>query len=144
MSTDNGQNGGASPAVRDTWLYNPHLVNPTNSTLRLFQKSSNIIPSMLFGTDYLDTPPSIAQGGNGDAGGYAAPSTSFGPNYYAHYPSQGFDVLFSDGSVQFVQSVSAFQCIAGNPQYGGPLNTAETPASAEQYGQLYSWLENGN
>jgi prepilin-type N-terminal cleavage/methylation domain-containing protein len=28
MSTDNGQNGGASPAVRDTWLYNPHLVNP--------------------------------------------------------------------------------------------------------------------
>jgi hypothetical protein len=110
--------------------------------LRLFQKSSNIIPSMLFGTDYLDTPPSIAQGGNGDAGGYAAPSTSFGPNYYAHYPSQGFDVLFADGSVQFVQSVPAFNYIANAAT--DQFTTAESVASAEDYAQLYSWLENGN
>jgi hypothetical protein len=141
MSTDNGENGGASPAVRDTMLYNPHLVDPTNTEAnnggfaRLFQKTSGVIPAKLFGTDYLDTPTS-------DAGGYTAPSTSFGPNYYAHFPSQGFDVLFTDGSVQFVQSVSAFNYVAQAAKDG--FVTAETTASAEDYAQLYTWLENGN
>jgi prepilin-type N-terminal cleavage/methylation domain-containing protein len=135
MSTDNGENGAASPAVRDTMLFNPHLVNPTNSTLRLFQKTSSIVPAMLFGTDYLDTPVT-------DAPGYVAPSTMFGPNYYAHYPSQGFDVLFTDGSVQFVQSVSAFNYIAQAATDG--FVTAESVTSAEDYAQLYTWLENGN
>ena len=129
MSTD------AYGEVRDTMLYNPHLVNPTNSTLRLFQKTGSIVPGMLFGTDYLDTPIS-------DQGGYTAPSTTFGPNYYAHYPAQGFDVLFTDGSVQFVQSVSAFNYIAQAAPDG--FVTTETTLSAEQYGQIYSWLENGN
>ena len=132
MSTDvNGE-------VRSTMLYNPHLVNPTNysvSSLRLFQKTSSIIPSKLFGTDYLDTPTS-------DQGGYTAPSTSFGPNYYAHYPSQGFDCLFTDGSVQFVQSVPAFNYIAQAATDG--FVTAETAASAIQYAQIYYWLENSN
>ncbi len=141
MSTDNGQNGAASPAVRDTMLFNPYYVNPTNystSSLRRFQKTSNIIPAKLFGTDYLDTPPSIAQGGNGDAPGYAAPSTTFGANYYAHYPASGFDVLFTDGSVQFVQSVSAFNYIAQAATDG--FITSESTLSAEQYAQIYTWL----
>lgn len=129
MSTD------ANGEVRSTMLYNPQLVNPTNSTLRLFQKTGSIVPSRLFGTDYLDTPTS-------DQGGYTAPSTSFGPNYYAHYPSQGFDCLFTDGSVQFVQSVSAFNYIAQAATDG--FVTAETVASAEDYAQIYSWLENGD
>jgi prepilin-type N-terminal cleavage/methylation domain-containing protein len=139
ITIDGGEGGGAAaPAVRDTWLYNPHLVNPTNyssSSLRLFQKTGSIIPGMLFGTDYLDTPPS-------DAPGYAAPSTTFGPNYYSHYPAQGFDVLFTDGSVQFVQSVSAFNYIAQAATDG--FVTTESTLSAEQYEQIYSWLENGN
>jgi prepilin-type N-terminal cleavage/methylation domain-containing protein len=136
MSTDAGLNG-AAPAVRDTMLYNPHLVDPTNTEpnnggfARLFQKTSSIVPTRLFGTDYLDTPTS-------DAPGYTAPSTTFGPDYYAHYPSQGFDVLFTDGSVQFVQSVPAFNFVAQG------IVTTETAASAEQYAQIYYWLENGN
>jgi prepilin-type N-terminal cleavage/methylation domain-containing protein len=125
MSTD------GDGEVRDTMLYNPHLVNPTNSTLRLFQKTTSIVPARLFGTDYLDTPTS-------DQGGYTAPSTTFGPDYYAHYPSQGFDCLFTDGSVQFVQSVPAFNMIAQG------IVTAETTDSAIQYAQIYYWLENGN
>ena len=129
MSTDAGL-GTANPAVRGTMLYNPHLVNPTNSILRQFQKTGDIVPSRLFGTDYLDAPVS-------DSPGYAAPSTLFGPSYYAHYPSQGFDVLFTDGSVQFVQSVSAFNTIAQG------IVTTETAASAIQYAQIYTWLENG-
>jgi prepilin-type N-terminal cleavage/methylation domain-containing protein len=138
ITIDGGEGGTAAPAVRDTWLYNPYYVNPTNyssSSLRLFQKTSNIIPARLFGTDYIDTPLS-------DAPGFAAPSTSFGPNYYAHYPAQGFDVLFTDGSVQFVQSVSAFNYIAQAATDG--FVTAETQASALDYAQIYSWLENGN
>jgi hypothetical protein len=103
----------------------------------LFQKTSNIIPAKLFGTDYIDTPLS-------DAPGYAAPSTTFGPNYYSHYPAQGFDVLFTDGSVQFVQSVSAFNYIAQAATDTPPFTTAESTLSAEQYAQIYSWLENGN
>jgi prepilin-type N-terminal cleavage/methylation domain-containing protein len=130
MSTDAGL-GTANPAVRGTMLFNPHLVNPTNSILRLFQKTSDVIPAMLFGTDYLDAPLS-------DSPGYAAPTTYFGPNYYAHYPSQGYDVLFTDGSVRFVQSVQAFNAIAQG------IVTAETTASAIQYAQLYYWLENGD
>jgi prepilin-type N-terminal cleavage/methylation domain-containing protein len=123
----------ANGEIRGTMLYNPHTVDPTNgNNLRLFQKTSSIVPSKLFGTDYLDTPIS-------DQPGYAAPSTTFGPNYYAHFPSQGFDCLFTDGSVQFVQSVSAFNYIAQ-----GLLVTAESTASAGDYAQLYSWLENGN
>jgi hypothetical protein len=138
MSTDNGFNGAAGPSVRGTMLYNPHVFDPTNTEpnnggfARLFQKTSSIIPGKLFGTDYLDAPTN-------DAPGYSAPSETFGPNYYAHYPSKGFDVLFTDGSVKFVQSVLAFNFVAS-----GQLTTAETPASAEQYAQLYTWLENGN
>jgi prepilin-type N-terminal cleavage/methylation domain-containing protein len=138
ITIDAGESGAAAPAVRDTWLYNPHLVNPTNyttSSLRLFQRTSDIIPSELFGTDYLDTPAT-------DAPGYAAPSTTFGPNYYAHYPAVGFDVLFTDGSVQFVQSVSAFNYIAQAATDG--FVTAESTQSAEDYAQLYTWLENGD
>jgi hypothetical protein len=116
-------------------LYNPHLVSQTSGALRLFQKTSDVIPSKLFGTDYLDTPVS-------DAPGYAAPSTTFGPDYYAHFPSQGFDVLFTDGSVQFVQSPPAFNYIAQAATDG--FATVENAASAEQYAQIYYWLENGN
>jgi prepilin-type N-terminal cleavage/methylation domain-containing protein len=140
MCVDAGLNG-AAPAVRDTMLYNPHLVDPTNTEAnnggfaRLFQKTSGIIPAKLFGTDYLDTPTT-------DAPGYAAPSTTFGPNYYAHYPSQGFDVLFTDGSVQFVQSVPAFNYVAQAATDG--FITTESTASAEDYARLYTWLENGN
>jgi hypothetical protein len=111
-------------------LYNPHIVDPTNGvTMRLFQKTSSIIPGKLFGTDYLDAPTN-------DAPGYSAPSETFGPNYYAHYPSKGFDVLFTDGSVKFIQSVPAFNYVAS-----GQLITTETTASYITYAQIYTWLE---
>ena len=138
MSTDNGFNGAAGPSVRGSMLYNPHVFDPTNTEpnngglVRLFQKTGSIVPAKVFGTDYLDAPTN-------DAHGYSAPVATFGPNYYAHYPAQGFDVLFTDGSVQFVQSVQAFNYIAQ-----GLLVTAETTASAEDYAQVYYWLENGD
>ena len=121
--------------VRATMLYNPYIVDTSwtlpNAQARLFQKTSNVIPSKLFGTDYLDAPTS-------DQPGYVAPKTLFGPNYYAHYPAVGFDVLFTDGSVQFVQSVTTFNTVAQG------LTTTESAASAFQYAEIYTNLETGN
>jgi prepilin-type N-terminal cleavage/methylation domain-containing protein/prepilin-type processing-associated H-X9-DG protein len=126
MSTDDGGTvpGTSSPCVRGTMLFNPRIVDPTNgNTLRLIQKTSSTAPGKLFGTDYL-----------GDAG-----TTSFSPNTFAHYPSEGFNVLFFDGSVKIVKSFSAFNYIAT-----GQLTTSETVPSYEQYDQVFTWLENGD
>jgi prepilin-type N-terminal cleavage/methylation domain-containing protein len=123
MSTDvNGE-------VRGTMLYNPHIVDPTNGvTMRLFQKTSSIIPGKLFGTDYLADSTNDLNG--------AAAVTMYNPGTFAHYPSKGFDVLFTDGSVKFIQSVPAFNYVAS-----GQLITTETTASYITYAQIYTWLE---
>jgi prepilin-type N-terminal cleavage/methylation domain-containing protein len=123
MSTDAGA-GTTGPAVRDTMLYNPRVTGGNN---RAYPKTSSVWSeagsggNALFGTDYL--------GGGGSA---------FSPNTFAHYPSEGFDCIFKDGSVQFVQSVPAFQLISG-----GTLVTDESTTSHQQYDQIFNWLENG-
>ena len=105
-------------------LFNPRILDPTNGvTMRLIQKTSSNAPGKLFGTDYL-----------ADTG-----TTSFSPGTFAHHPSKGFNVLFFDGSVKFVQSVSAFNFVSA-----GQLTTAENTASYVEYDQLFNWLENGN
>jgi prepilin-type N-terminal cleavage/methylation domain-containing protein len=129
MSTDvNGE-------VRGTMLYNPRILNWTNypgagSCIRRFQKTSSTIPGKLFGLDYLASPATDLTG--------ATATTSYSPNYFAHFPSKGFDCIFTDGSVRFVQSPSTFNIVST-----GQLVTAETQASAQQYDQVYDWLENG-
>ena len=124
-STDN------TGVTRGTMLYNPHVTDPNGNFARLFPKSSGIDPSKLFGTDYLASPVSDITG--------ATAVTTFSPNTFAHYPSPGFDCLFMDGSVQFVQSVSAFNYIAA-----GKLISGESVASAQSYAMVYGWLESGN
>jgi hypothetical protein len=105
-------------------LYNPRVTGGNN---RAYPKTSSVWSeagsggNALFGTDYL--------GGGGSA---------FSPNTFAHYPSEGFDCIFKDGSVQFVQSVPAFQLISG-----GTLVTDESTTSHQQYDQIFNWLENG-
>jgi prepilin-type N-terminal cleavage/methylation domain-containing protein len=133
MTVDAGGNG-ANPAVRDTWLFNPHVVDPSQQSgwVREFQKTSSIIAGKLFGTDYLDAPTS-------DQPGYTAPKTQFGPDFYAHYPAKGFDCLFTDGSVQFVQSKTVYQEISDTG-----LQVAETTQSAMQWAEVYTNLENGD
>jgi prepilin-type N-terminal cleavage/methylation domain-containing protein len=133
MSTDNGNTvSGSAPCVRGTMLYNPRMVDATNGIIdRAFPKTGSHWSgpgsggSSLFGTDYLQ---------DGGAG-----VTTFSPNTFAHYPSKGFDVLFFDGSVKFVQSIPAFNFIVT-----GQLVTDEGTISHEQYDQLFNWLENGN
>jgi hypothetical protein len=66
-------------------------------------------------------------------------ASQFSQGYFAHYPAQGFDVLFRDGSVSFVQSVSGFQMVSQ-----GLLPTVEGGTSNLAYDQLFNYLENGN
>jgi prepilin-type N-terminal cleavage/methylation domain-containing protein len=131
MSTDNVGD------VRDSMFFNPELVNPLYPSLsgapaRLFPKSSSIIPGRLFGMDSLlavtnDLIGSIYYG-------YSSSSPAFSPETFAHYPSQGFDVLFTDGSVQFVQSIPAFNLVAS-----GQIGEGTSPEMAP----LFNLLENG-
>lgn len=81
--------------------------------------------SHLFGTDFL---------GSGTA--------AFSPDTFAHYPSQGFDCIFTDGSVQFVQSKLAFQAVSAG-QIPNSDSGDETQANNEIYDQVFNWLENG-
>jgi prepilin-type N-terminal cleavage/methylation domain-containing protein len=132
--------GTGNYAVEDSTLYNPRLVDataaaPTN--LRAFPKTSSVwsesasgnVPgsggSQLFATDFLSSVDGT--------------TSSFSPGYFAHYPAEGFNVLFRDGAVNFVQSVTAFNMVAQ-----GQLPTVETAGSNLAYDQFFNYLENGN
>jgi type II secretory pathway pseudopilin PulG len=71
-----------SGIVRSSYAFNPRIVDPTNgNVLRLYQKTSDLPPHKLFVVDYfgLSTMPS-------------------------HFRERGWNVLFTDGSVQFSQN----------------------------------------
>ena len=118
MSTD------GAGIVRGTMLYNPEIVNPSNYiTDRIFQTTGSAKPSRLFGVDYL------ADG---------AGASAWSPQNFAHFPAPGFDTLFGDGSVRFVRSPAAIKFI----EAGSLLGSTEDPASAMQFAQMYTWIEN--
>ena len=152
LSTDGSGN------ARGTMLYNPRTIDAWGGNYnRSFPKTSsqwvnaknapdvgtsefNSTPPIsyvnpggggLFGTDYLATG---AGNGIGDT-----TTSSFSPVSFAHYPAQGFNVMFRDGSVQFVQSKTAFQFISG-----GNLITDESGTSHQEYDLLFNYLETGN
>jgi prepilin-type N-terminal cleavage/methylation domain-containing protein len=106
MSTPTG--GGS---VYGTMLFNPRIMSASNTvnTARAFPKTSSVWSEPgssgrhLFGTDQV--------GASGSA------AASFSATAFAHYPAQGFDCVFTDGSVSFIQSVPAFASItSGNFQ----------------------------
>ena len=130
--------GANAYSVQDSCLYNPRLYSATNDDSaaipgwpRAFQKTSSVWSEPgagghhLFNTDFLSS-------------GDSAVST-FAPGFFAHYPAEGFNVAFTDGSVSFVQSPSAFNMVSQ-----GQLPTTETPGSNEAYDQFFNYLENGN
>jgi prepilin-type N-terminal cleavage/methylation domain-containing protein len=98
MSTDSGGR------ARSSMCYNP-LVDLANGNKRLFQKSSNLTSvngggHRLFGLDYI---------GAGPIGG--ASSATYSPQYFPHYPSGGWDTLFTDGSVKFIKNPAAIKLV---------------------------------
>ncbi len=103
MSTD------SEGTVRDSMTFNPEVVSPTNLPVnndRRFSKSSSIVPGHIFGMDRLQ-----AEINSSLPGGTTSTWTAFKPDTFAHYPSHGFDILFTDGSIKFVQSPEAFNYI---------------------------------
>lgn len=81
----------SSGIVRSSYAYNPRTVDPTNSVLnRKYQKTRDLPPHKLFAVDY-----------------FGAAS----PNLPIHFRERGWNVLFTDGSVQFSQDILAYQMI---------------------------------
>jgi prepilin-type N-terminal cleavage/methylation domain-containing protein len=132
MSTDDGG------IVRCSVLFNPRVMDATNGVMnRAFPKTSSTWSepgsggNHVFATDYI--------GANG--------TSSFENGTFAHYPGKGFSTLFMDGSVKFVKSQPAYLMVAGIPGgggEGGPVITAETTPSCEQYDRFLNMLENGD
>ena len=113
MSTDNGISSGV-PRVRSSVDFNPHADTTTNK--RLFAKSSDAgragAGHKLFAMDYI---------GGGSIGGTTP--AGYNPYNFAHYPSKGWDVLFTDGSVKLCKSPEAYQLVVApgyNPDSATP------------------------
>ena len=123
MSTDNGASGGI-PRVRSTVDFNPHA--DTTSNLRLYQKTSDTgrpgAGHKLFAMDYI---------GGGSIG--ATVPTGFNAYNFPHYPSKGWDVLFTDGSVKFCKSLPAYNMVTAagyDPDSASPAQYEPTPPVA--------------
>jgi prepilin-type N-terminal cleavage/methylation domain-containing protein len=127
MSTDSGISGGV-PRVRSSIDFNPHA--DTTSNKRLYQKTADTgrpgAGHKLFAMDYI---------GGGSIG--ATTPTGYNAYNFAHYPSKGWDVLFTDGSVKFCKSLTAYSLVTA----AGYNPDSATPA---QYEPILQALENGN
>ena len=132
IGTDD-KTGGYS--VYGTMLFNPRILDATNSNFgRAFPKTGSAWSEPgsggrhLFGTDQV--------------GASASATVTFTSTTFAHYPSPGFNCLFTDGSVSFIQSVPAFQLVSGGTFPGLGQNNETVPVR-EAYDQLFNLLENG-
>jgi prepilin-type N-terminal cleavage/methylation domain-containing protein len=93
MTFDNGTGGDGN--FRSSYICNPHVVSPSAGTsssgnLRLYKKTGDVKKRVLFGMDFID-------GNQFDTGGNIVTE---GVNF-AHSRSKGWNVLYSDGSVEF-------------------------------------------
>ncbi len=89
--------------VRSSYLCNPHVVDPSASSdvpgnMRLYQKTRDLRGRVVFGMDFIDNTQF-------DGTGQVLVN---GPDF-AHSHSRGWDVLFSDGSVEFKRNGPATQ-----------------------------------
>jgi prepilin-type N-terminal cleavage/methylation domain-containing protein len=126
MSTDGGL-GTSPPRVRATIEYNPHA-DPNNNNTRLYQRVVDAAKASaghkILAMDYMG-------GGGGNP--------TYNPYYFPHYPSKGWDALFTDGSVKLCKSMGAYNMVA-NP--GSPGYIADTDAAPPmQYEPLLQALE---
>jgi len=132
VGTDD-KTGGYS--VYGTMLFNPRILDATNSNFgRAFPKTGSIWSEPGSGGRHLF--------GMDQVGASASATVTFTSTTFAHYPSAGFNCLFTDGSVSFIQSVPAFQLVSGGTFPGLGQNNETVPVR-EAYDQLFNLLENG-
>ena len=114
-----------SGLVRSSYLYNPRLVDATNSnTLRAYQKVSQAPGHRLFMMDYLENP-----------NGTAPQGMPFNNTYFSHYPAKGWVVLFTDGSARFILSPAAYVLATTR------LITDESSTTYQEYNAIFNYLE---
>ena len=105
--------------VQSSYAFNPRIVDPTNGVVaRRYQKTSDLDPHKLFGVDFF--------GGVGGA--------SFSYVNMPHFRERGWNVLFTDGSVQFSQNILAYNLIQN-------FSDQETTAANEAADLIFNCLE---
>ncbi|MGH7980265.1 MAG: hypothetical protein ACREE6_12900, partial [Limisphaerales bacterium] len=83
--------------VGSSYFYNPRMVNAYAAhTLRRYQTVSQMEPHRLFAIDYVGP---VSSGGPDGSQGPAG----MNPNTIPHARDHGWNVLFTDGSVQFAR-----------------------------------------
>jgi prepilin-type N-terminal cleavage/methylation domain-containing protein len=148
-----------NPRRTDAWGPNNDGVTVGNfGEVRAFQKTGSqwtgptsggpapgslTVKSAVTGTAWAYTPPGGRHLFASDCLAISVGPSTFTQNSFSHFPSQGFDVLFTDGSVSFVQSVPAFNFISTG-QLADPSTPSNEGAPVPQnYDAIYNWLENG-
>jgi hypothetical protein len=116
----------SSDFVRSSYFYNPRLTNPsTSSPVRRYQKVSQLEPHRLFAVDAI-------LAASGGAVGVSLASIE-------HIRDHGWNVLFTDGSVQFSRLTQNnniyFNLITEN------LSNNENEESYLQYDETFTFLE---
>ena len=158
---------GSGYTVFGTMLFNPRRTDawgPNNdggtgaNEVRAFQKTSSqwtgptsggpapgslTVISAVTQKPWPYTPPGGRHFFSTDCLAIATGPSAFTQSTFSHFPSQGFDTLFTDGSVDFVQSPTLFQFIATG-QLADPSNPSNESAGVIlNYDAIYNWLENG-
>ncbi len=118
LTTDDNNTvpGSAGGNVRGSYIYNPWIANPDGSNndvdhLRLMQKTSQATKRKVFGMDFVDGSSWIPNS-NGDV-------DVNGVNF-AHSRSKGWNVLFSDGSIEFKKVNAATKLAYQKSGYSPP------------------------
>jgi hypothetical protein len=105
----------AGGVVRGSYAFNPRVVDATNGIIaRRYQKTSDLQPHKLIGVDYF--------------------GAGSGNTTYPHYREGGYNVLFSEGNVQFNRNARAMALI-------GTYIQDESIVSSEEEFQILNYLE---
>jgi type II secretory pathway pseudopilin PulG len=127
-----GATGGNPGLVRSTYLFNPRVADPSNyaatrSTVRAYQRTRDAPGHKLFAIDYLGADTTTGTGGG----------MQFNQLSFAHWPSKGWVVLFTDGSAKFIYSPAAF-ALALEPTFDA---NDESQESTQDYNTIFNDLE---
>ena len=122
-------------AIRSSYMFNPRMKNAANYSLggsniqRAYQKTSDVKSRDVFTIDYLQSFVNPITGSS-------TSGAPFTPDYWAHWPGKGLNVLFTDGSAKFCT-------ITNTALFNGIVNylvSAEGANSALQYDQIFNAL----
>lgn len=121
----------ASGVVNSSYFYNPRMVAPTvqgSGNLRRYQTTSQLEPHRLFAVDSI-APKTIG----------IEEGVGVNPASIEHARDHGWNVLFTDGSVQFSRLT-----LANNSEYNlitQDLSLSESGTSWVQYNTVFNFLE---